>query len=281
VIFPKMDLEIRDLESHDEFLACLALQEVVWGPGFDERVPSAILKLAHRFGGVVAGAFARGGSGLLGFVFGLTVWERGEPVHWSDLLAVHPEVRKKGVGRALKMHQRKRLLAQGVRTVYWSFDPLEAANAHLNLNLLGARVGEYVVDLYGPSTSPLHAGLGTDRFIARWDLDSPGVEQRQKASPFRFPELRGVEVLAGDLDSPSSPRLGESGGPLRVSIPADIQTLKREDLPLAARWRQATREVFQFYLGQGWEVQALLPSPHPGGMPQYLLVPESASRAKV
>ena len=56
----------------------------------------------------------------------------------------------------------------------WTFDPLQAGNAHFNINHLGALPIEYVPDMYG--THPdnvLFGALPTDRFIARWQLDSP------------------------------------------------------------------------------------------------------------
>ena len=57
-------------------------------------------------------------------------------VHWSDMLAVRSECRGAGLGRHLKLTQRERLLELGVATVKWSYDPLEASNAHLNINRL-------------------------------------------------------------------------------------------------------------------------------------------------
>ena len=46
-----------------------------------------------------------------------------------------------------------------------TYDPLVARNAHLNINVFGARIAEYVEDMYGETESPLHQGIGTDRFI--------------------------------------------------------------------------------------------------------------------
>ena len=62
---------LRALESVDDYRACVALQEEVWGDGFSERVPMAILKVGQQLGGVSAGAFDERGR-LDGFVFGLT-----------------------------------------------------------------------------------------------------------------------------------------------------------------------------------------------------------------
>ena len=66
----------------------------------------------------------------------------------------------------------------GITRVYWTFDPLESKNAHLNLNKLGAVAREYVQDMYGQTDSPLHSGIGTDRLVPTWTLDSERVVQR-------------------------------------------------------------------------------------------------------
>jgi predicted GNAT superfamily acetyltransferase len=62
--------------------------------------------------------------------------------------------------------------------MHWTYDPLEAKNAHFNLNKLGAMAGEYVRDMYGRRDSPLHRGIGTDRLVPTWAMDSPRVIDR-------------------------------------------------------------------------------------------------------
>jgi predicted GNAT superfamily acetyltransferase len=267
--------QIRDLTTHQEFAACVRLQEAVWGEGFAERVPTAILGIAARFGGVVAGAFLEGDEEPVGFVFGLTGLEDGRPAHWSDMLAVRREARGRGLARALKLHQRDRLLRLGVLRMYWSFDPLESRNAHLNLNRLGVRVRRYVEEMYGSSTSPLHQGIGTDRFVADWELDAPHVrallerkgrsgtgdgEEREgpdgSGCEAEAGEALGMEVL-GDHPEPGRPRLHLDQPRILVAVPTQIQELKSHRPELALRWREATRKVLTHYLSRGWEVQAL------------------------
>lgn len=239
---PRQDRErpsvaIRPLEDQVDFAACVRLQKLVWGEDFDECVPTAILRVASRFGGAVGGAFAPGDAGLVGFVFGLTGIEAGTPIHWSDMLAVHPAWRGQGIGLALKAWQRSHLLALGVREMRWSFDPLEARNARLNLNRLGAVGRWYIEDMYGASRSPLHVGVGTDRLLVSWRLDEGPAEARSGEEP--PPGNRGLH--------------GESGGPplVRVPIPRDLQALKREDPAGARAWRRRVREALQPLLAQG------------------------------
>src|SRR5207302_11387398 len=160
-----------------EFAACVELQRITWGASFSELVPATILMPAARYGGVASGAFDPGGR-LVGFVFGISGWHDGKPMHWSDMLGVLPELRNHHLGEQLKHHQRELVLRLGIDTIMWTFDPLESRNAHFNLIRLGATAREYRVNEYGDSISPLHRGIGTDRLVAHWAITSPSVLDR-------------------------------------------------------------------------------------------------------
>lgn len=271
-----MEHEIRDFRTLEEYRECVALQEAVWGEGFSERVPVAILRVAQRLGGVAAGAYDSQGR-LVGFVFGLTGLQGEEPVHWSDMLAVRPGLRNSGLGRRLKLYQREVLLAAGVRRMLWSFDPLESRNAHLNLERLGVVAREYVCDMYGESDSPLHRGIGTDRLIALWELDAPRVSRRIEGRdpPGPGADDEGVVVVldgetrSGSDPAPGEPRLEQEAGRIAVAIPADIHGICERDLELAREWREATRSALGHYLGRGWEVRELTRA---GTLSRYLLI---------
>jgi predicted GNAT superfamily acetyltransferase len=234
-------IAIRPLTSEADFEACLALQRETWGDDFRELVPPALLKIAQRVGGIAAGAFDLEGQ-LLGFVFGLTGVEQGRPVHWSHMLAVTESLRSRGIGRRLKHYQRDALRRLGVRRMYWTYDPLVARNAHLNLNRLGARVVEYVEGMYGDNpSSRTDSVIGSDRFIVCWELDrAPGdVPSTEPA---------GARPLAGDA-LPDAPAV-------RIEVPEDIQRLKEIDPDGARGWRDRTRRAFTHYLRRGYRVAA-------------------------
>ena len=245
---------MRPLRSHEDLQACVALQKAVWGEHFSEVVPAAILKVSQRVGGVAAGAFNAAGE-LMGFVFGITGPDaEGRLVHWSDMLAVRPGFRNLGIGRRLKGHQRQVLEAQGVEEILWTFDPLVARNAHLNLMRLGARVVEYVPDMYGSTGSPLHQGLGTDRFIVSWLI---GDAARTAASPLASDVGTAPlvnPVAAGPPDTVEmAPAL--SGAPfLRVQIPADIEAVQRSSPERAGAWRLNTRQAITSLLDLGYRI---------------------------
>ena len=247
-----MGITIRDLQSAADFDACFQLQQDTWGAGYDELVPRSMLRLSQKVGGVAAGAFDDSGR-MVGLVFGIPGVEDGQVVHWSDMLAVRPEFQNKGLGEALKRYQRATLLERGVRRVYWSFDPLEARNAYFNFARLGVTAREYKRDFYGESRSPLHEGLGTDRLIACWDLDSPRVEARLNHEPSAEPppaEVVNPFVKGASLPRCEAPRLTEADA-VRIAVPSSIQQLKTQDPAGAREWRAHTRAAFEFYLARG------------------------------
>ena len=256
---------IRPFRTHQDYEACIALQEATWGTGFSERVPMALMIVSQRLGGVAAGAFDEDGS-LAGFIFGLSGIENGSPVHWSDMLAVRTDCRGSGLGIRLKSYQRDMVLEKGIRRMYWTFDPLESQNAYINLARLGIVAREYVENMYGQTDSPLHRGIGTDRFVALWQLDAPRVERRlaEEESPSAMEQLAGLpRVLDCTPTSPSGwpePQTRETSRADRVlaAIPSNIQALKAARPELAARWRGATRSVLQRYLSNGYEVCELI-----------------------
>lgn len=276
-------IRIRPLQTLEEYRACVRLQEETWGQGFSERVPVSILKVSQRLGGVVSGAFGPDGE-LLGFVYGMTGWSGEEPFHWSDMLAVRASHRGLGIGRALKLHQREILLPLGVRRMHWTFDPLEPGNAFLNFRKLGAWSREYVEDMYGESNSPLHSGLGTDRFVVTWSLDSPRTARRiGEGVPGASAAAAGTELPGGEeavrafsVDM-GGPKPGPTGPlappdpprPFIIPVPSRVQELKDRDPELGWKWRRFTRSAFQSALAEGYAVVEVYPGPE---VSHYLLL---------
>jgi chorismate synthase len=246
------EVEIRHVRTHEEFVQCVELQAATWGADFRESVPATILKITQRLGGVTAGAYAPDGA-LLGFIFGVTGVEHGTLVHWSDMLAVDARARNHGIGRRLKEFQRDAVRAIGVTRMYWTYDPLVARNAHFNLNRLGARVAEYVEDMYGADTgSTLHSGLGTDRFIVVWPIAPAERESAERAAPSALAAWRSAPILNdADLGSlaHAPPALA------RVEIPADIFQLQQDRMAEAVQWRRSTRRALQWALANGYGIE--------------------------
>jgi predicted GNAT superfamily acetyltransferase len=243
-------VSFRRLSSLEDFQACVALQKEVWGDAFTDSVPASILQVASHIGGVIIGAFDE--DVLIGFVFGLTGVRDGEPVHWSHMLGVRATAREHGIGRQLKELQRAELARRGIAREFWTFDPLQARNAHLNVNRLGVRVMDYAVNMYGSTDSPLHLGMATDRLIVELDTAaSPRVIPDGVVAPsVRLPVL-------SPAPRPGDPEVdGERPQHALIEIPWDLQTGALTPDALL-RWRLATREHFQWSFLHGYRVTAL------------------------
>src|SRR5262245_18735501 len=233
----------RPFSSLEDTEACVAMQREVWGEDFD-RVPATLVQAMLHIGGVAIGAFDDNDGTLLGFVFGLPGTWHGELIHWSHMLAVRESARNLGIGRHLKELQRAELARRGVARMMWTFDPLQARNAHLNLNRLGVHVVDYMENMYGVTRSPLHHGLATDRLIVSCSTalqsDASRLEQsngnaggaRPILTPFPRPGDAKLDPLA---QRPSS---------LLVEFPDYFQKTVRTSQDAATTWRNATRRHF-------------------------------------
>lgn len=233
-------VEIRPLYREWEIGACLELQRHTWGEETPELVSPAMLRIAQKLGGVAAGAFTTDDS-LVGFVYGLTGVRDGRLVHWSHMLAVPEELRSRGIGRQLKQYQREQVLGVGVELMLWTFDPLVALNAHLNLNVLGVLVVEYVEDMYGArEDTTTDRIIGSDRFVVEWPLRDP-----LPASAGIAADIPTVDLTVAHL--PAVPIVA-------VEVPEDVQVLKLTAPEEARAWRAATRRAFLHYLSRGYRV---------------------------
>lgn len=244
-------IEIRDLKTMEEYEQCVALQRDTWGESFREVVAPAMLMVTQKVGGVTAGAFDEGGR-MVGFVYGVTGIKEGRPAHWSHMLAVREELRDRGIGRQLKLYQRDRLLELGIERMYWTFDPLVARNANLNLNKLGARVVEHVPDMYGRDLmSLMDRVIGTDRFVVEWPLDAPQGDTAETVTPDPRAPVVTTDPESGEpYYSPELPAAPE----VLVEIPEDIAKIQAEEPGAALFWRQTTRRALQHYLPRGYRV---------------------------
>jgi predicted GNAT superfamily acetyltransferase len=276
------NIHIAMCETVAECHACEDLQLAVWGGTEREVTPYDILRAIVHAGGTVLGAWH--GGRIVGMALSIVAWGAGGAYHHSHLLGVLPEYRRWGVGRRLKMAQRDFVLAQGLDLITWTFDPLESANAHLNVAKLGAISTTYLPDFYGAMPEELNAGLPSDRLLVEWHLRAPHVLGRLAtatggsalplvsaesfAAPYLLrmgndglPEMAPSPVrgrgefnraIAGNAltrslsnETPLSRTAGEGAtARLRIEIPADIQRIKATDPARARSWRMATRAAF-------------------------------------
>lgn len=249
-------MQLRDLHSLDDYRTVVELEKQVWGVDYEDVVCLPILAVTVKRGGILIGAFDDGR--MVGFVYSLPGIKDGRPIQWSHMLGVVDEYRNGGLGRRLKLEQRLRALDLGCDLIEWTYDPMQALNAHLNFVKLGVVVEEYVENAYGESTSPLHRGTPTDRFIAQWRIRDPHVARRVESKSLavvRTHEAADAPLVnrtraAGQWLACESYDLNRSERRLWVEIPVGFTEMQMHDHQLALEWRLATRAIFTTYFGK-------------------------------
>jgi predicted GNAT superfamily acetyltransferase len=248
-----------------------------------EVVPVHLLVTFAHNGGLVAGAFA--GDEMIGFVFGFpgldTTTDPPRFKHCSHQLGVHPDYRNAGVGFALKRLQWEFVWQQGIERITWTYDPLLARNAQLNIAKLGAVCNTYIRDLYGELRDGLNVGLPTDRFQVDLWVNSARVVSRMAGEPPARPLLAEYEQAAAVWLDPlawvpagveASAGLVLSEAPaVLLEIPADFLALKAADPALALAWRLGTRAVCEAAFGRGYAVSDFVYDPGPPPRAAYVL----------
>jgi chorismate synthase len=273
-------IELRDLSSLEECRSVVALQEDVWGRD-GETVPSSVLLVSAKRGGILIGAFA--GSELVGFVWSMPGRHDGRNTHWSHMLAVKPAFRRAEAGLRLKLAQRERALADDVELIEWTFDPLQAANAHFNLHVLGAVGSSYLIDVYGALAGLLHRGTPTDRLVVEWWLREPHVERRlrarermrttgamsvRSAEVAKAPEAFGI-VVDGAWVRPGPARAAFSEARVLVPVPPSFSDMQQQATAIALEWRLAMRDALTQAFAKGYRAVDFLRDEESGG--RYLL----------
>jgi predicted GNAT superfamily acetyltransferase len=220
------EVEIRRLEERDQFEDAVELQKAIWGYADIELFPMRLFVVANKVGGHAYGAYA--GARMVGFCLAIAGIKHGggSYIH-SHMLGVLPDYQNRGVGRRLKLAQREEIASRGIDLMEWTFDPLEIKNGYLNLHRLGVTVRRYVPNQYGSTTSHLHGGLPTDRCLAEWWIRSPRVAAIVSGKPWPHDVVE------------------------RVSIPADVDQIKRRDPSRAREIQASVGERFQSAFDRG------------------------------
>ena len=219
---------LRNCTKLDEFRACVALQQEVWGFSDSELVPLRIFSLAPKIGGQVVGAWE--GESLVGYAMAIPGSRHGHPYLHSHMVAVKEGYRNTGLGRKIKLFQREDAISLGYELMEWTFDPLEIKNSYFNLERLGAISRRYNVNQYGITNSPLQGFLPTDRLVAEWWMKSRRVETLLSIG--QHPAIREEE---------------------RVEVPAEIYEWKGDPAmrSRAEQTQSRNRELLQAAFSRG------------------------------
>jgi predicted GNAT superfamily acetyltransferase len=213
-------IEIRKLSQIPEFTDAVKLQKAIWNFDDIDLLPVRLFVVASKIGGHAFGAYD--GDRMVGFLLAIPGIKPGAKSYLhSHMLGVSKDYRDAGLGRKMKLAQREDALRDGIDLIEWTFDPLEIKNAYFNIERLGAMVRRFVLNQYGTTSSPLNAGLPTDRCTAEWWVNSDRVNTLLAGG-----EMPRHEVVA------------------RISITNDIYAIKANDYKQAREIQARVSEQF-------------------------------------
>jgi predicted GNAT superfamily acetyltransferase len=236
----KETITVRSLSESADLNEAVRLQKVIWDFEDVDLLPPRLFVVATKIGGQVFGAFDE--ARMVGFCVAIPGLRAGGGYYLhSHMLGVLEEYRNRGVGRMLKLEQRREALERGIDLIEWTFDPLEIGNAHFNIVRLGTVARRFVANQYGISSSPLHAGLPTDRLVAEWWISSPRVRAL--------------------LDDRQPLTAAEKA---RIEVPVEIVEWKKTDIGRAREAQSRVRREFQQLFSQGLAVVGHQMTPRAG-----------------
>lgn len=249
---------IRKLRGYPEFAKLLHIQKEVWKHRDQDLTPTHQFCVHTRMGALVLGAFVDGT--LAGFVYSFPALLDGLHTQHSHLLAVLPEYQGLGIGKRLKRAQRGEVLKQGIGLITWTYDPMQARNANLNLHALGARSRTYFPNFYGDVPSlRLGPGIPTDRLLIEWRIGNgtgaPGsraVKKRPALEADKLPAALERKAGTGDgFPMPGPPRLDLKDKTVLAEVPTKVASLlERPDV--VAAWQAGLRRVMGSYFKRGY-----------------------------
>lgn len=234
----------------------------VWGRN-DEGVPmpTEVLRSIAHAGGLISAVYDVDSAALLG----AAVLGRDEPgSSYGYIAAARPGAGDRGIGYALKQHQRAWCLARGITRMRWTFDPLVSRNARFNLSKLGAVVDHYELAFYGQMSDAINGSDPADRLVADWRLDGQraiAAGQGTLSQPTTpATSTAAVSTPANESEPADSDAAGPDGGLafLRSGaeawcrVPTDIVELRRTDPAQASAWRLQVRERLSGAFADGW-----------------------------
>ena len=190
-----------------------------------EITPNLLQAMIHS-GAYLSGAFVDGE--CVGAAFAFPATTGGLHLH-SHMTAVLDSFRDKGIGYALKVDQYKWAKQNNYKEITWTFDPLVARNAKLNVLKLGVDISAYYPNFYGDMPDELNAGDESDRVMA------------------------SLKVV-GDVPTPRAAISTPDKSAVLIAIPDDIVAIRGKDLAENLRWRRSVRDEFVSALARGGKV---------------------------
>ena len=262
-------IDIRPLESLAQISAACDVLERVWGvqPGAVFDVQPHLLRALGHGGNYLVGAYPHGGGEMIGASSAFFTEPLGAAMH-SHITGVLASTAGRGVGAAMKWHQRQWALERGLTRITWTYDPLIARNSYFNLSRLGGRPETYFVDFYGAMNDGPNRGQPTDRVQIGWDLAAPATVGCGESARLGTPGSDGPDVdaliaagatvalsVGADGEPVSGPSAPSADRPVLIGIPPDIERVRKVDAEQALAWRYQLRTALaQLMADKAWQL---------------------------
>ena len=220
------NISIRPLTSLPDQVLGRMIFDHTWAMDAGTEITPNLLQAMIHSGAYLSGAFMDGE--CVGAAFAFPATTGGLHLH-SHMTAVLDKFRDKGIGHALKVDQYKWAKQNNYKEITWTFDPLVARNARLNILKLGVDISAYYPNFYGDMPDELNAGDESDRVMA------------------------SLKVV-GDVPTPRTAISAPDKSAVLIAIPSDIVAIRGKDLAENLRWRRSVRDEFVDVLAHGGKV---------------------------
>jgi predicted GNAT superfamily acetyltransferase len=202
-----------------------------------------------------------------GFIFHFPGFYRGELIGWSCRLVVDPQLRNREIELRLKEAQQQAAIEAGLKTLCWTFDPLNTVAALRNFSLRGTTSSKYLVNFSEQATILSGAVEEVDCLLVEWELSDEPVTERTTALPADTPVV--MDRDPEDPGMPVQPDISIKADTVAIPVPADMTNLDKKH---KQTWRRATRRAFCHYMNHGYCVTGFIDNlPDTDNLSAYIL----------
>jgi predicted GNAT superfamily acetyltransferase len=218
--------KIKFLIDHQQQKTARDIFDKTWAMELGTEITPNLLQAMVHSGAYLTGAFI--GEKCVGAAFAFPATNGDLHLH-SHMTAVLDDYRDQGIGYALKIDQWQWAKKNNYKQITWTFDPLVARNAKLNLVKLGVDISGYYPNFYGDMPDELNAGDESDRVMASWKV-------------------------VGDQPVAKSVIINPDESDTLIKIPEDIVSIRNKDISENLKWRHKVREEFMRAFEKGGKV---------------------------
>ena len=221
-----MEFEIFELRNLQDQVLAREVFDKTWAMDAGTEITPNLLQAMVHNGAYLSGAFID--EKCVGAAFAFPATTDGLHLH-SHMTAVLDDYRDQGIGYALKLDQWHWAKKNNYEEITWTFDPLVARNAKLNLIKLSVEISAYYPNFYGEMPDALNAGDESDRVMASWKVVG------------RQPVAKNIIAKPDKSDT-------------LIKIPEDIVAIRSEDISENLKWRRKVRDEFMRAFEKGGKV---------------------------